>query len=376
MAADMAYAPGGLGPLQKSWLRSRKTFLPAGNANPALPGVADSAPRFSGLAVGSADLAGVMEALAAHRGWLTTAPGLWLTLRSGGQDALWMGSEIEPANQVELEIYYGDRSGEPAGLALWQNETLVRQLDLPAEGGRWRLTVPAIPDSFLYAVATQEDGDFAVTAPLYVRSGDEGEVLLNEVLVSPDRDHNGDGTVNSDDEFIELFNPGKAPMALAGLQLGDDRSESSAGVRFTFGASRTLDGHGYLVLWRDETRLNLNNDRDRVVLFGADGVEIDSVGWDSYPGQDRSISRVPDGKGWVLDTDPTPGRTNVGDEVTPPTSVQPSKDEEDAKEEARACTDNWAGDGTAGFSGDGEVAWAGCVGGISRPGCGAARPVQ
>ncbi len=100
IAADQIYAPGGLGPLQDAWLRARQTFLPAGNANPALPGIVDPAPRYSGLAVDSADLRGVMEAVAAHRGWLTTAPGLWLTLRSGGQDGVWMGSD-----------YPGGRSG-------------------------------------------------------------------------------------------------------------------------------------------------------------------------------------------------------------------------------------------------------------------------
>ena len=164
-----------------------------------------------------------MEAVAAHRGWLTTAPGLWLTLRSGGQDGVWMGASIQAANQVQLEIDYGDSSGAPAGLALWQNDTLLRQLDVPLSDGHWRLTVPAIADSFLYVVATQEDGDFAVTAPLYVEGGGEGEVLLNEVLVSPGRDHNGDGAVNSDDEYVGFYNSGKAPMALAGMQLGDER---------------------------------------------------------------------------------------------------------------------------------------------------------
>ncbi len=240
---------------------------------------------------------------------------------------------IQAADQVELEIDYGDSSGAPAGLALWQNDTLLRQLDVPPADGHWRLTVPAIGDSFLYVVATQEDGDFAVTAPLYVESGDEGEVLLNEVLVSPGHDHNGDGTVNSDDEYVELYNSGKAPLSLAGMQLGDERSESSSGARFSFGPGRTIDGRGYLVLWRGESRLNLNNDGDRVYLFDGDGAEIDTIGWDSYPGQDRSISRVPDGQGWVFDTDPTPGRANERGHSASPPLAPPGQDEKEEEPE-------------------------------------------
>ncbi len=79
-----------------------------------------------------------------------------------------MGSAVQPANELHLEIVFGDRSGEVAGLALWQDDKLVRQLDSPPVGGRWEVAVPALPGSFLYAVATELDGDLQSPLP---RSG-------------------------------------------------------------------------------------------------------------------------------------------------------------------------------------------------------------
>jgi hypothetical protein len=306
-AADDAFAPGGLTPLYKAWAAAQAPLLPAGNANPPLPGVVNPTPRYTGLAATEGTTAGVLAALAAHRGWLTSAPGLWLTLHS--EDGVWMGSFVAPANEIVLHIDYGDRSGEVAGLALWQDGSPVRQLDTPPVDGRWSLALPAVPGALLYAVATQLDGDFAVTAPLSVQPADGGSIQINEVVPAPAADYNGDGQESSDDEFIELYNAGDTPLALAGWQLGDD---AASGRRFTFGPGRSIGGHDWLALYRSESRLALDDDGDRVRLFNADGVEIDQIVWTDDLERGRSLSRVPDGGAWMEVEQATPGRANAG----------------------------------------------------------------
>ncbi|MDQ3249359.1 MAG: lamin tail domain-containing protein, partial [Chloroflexota bacterium] len=332
VAADNITVPGDLPALQKHWLSANVALLPAGNANPPLPSALDPAPRYTGLAVSALDEASLLQALTAHRGWLTSTPGLWLTVQAelAGGERYWMGSQLLPSNEMTLHIYYGDRSGGVAGLAIWQNNAPLYQLDAPPPDGRWSITLPAVPNSLVYVVATQIDGDFAVTAPLQVLSGDDATVVINEVLPAPATDHNGDGSVDGDDEFIELYNPGSQPFALGGWQLSDVNGDVPAGHRFTFGANRALNGGEHLLLWKAETRINLNVTQDYVRLLNPAGEEIDRINWGESPAHGASISRVPDGQKWRGATAVTPGQPNQraeGDEE------EESNDDDDDEEE-------------------------------------------
>jgi hypothetical protein len=199
----------------------------------------------------------------------------------------------------------------------------VRQLDLPPPNGRWQVTLPATPGSMIYAVATQLDGDFAVTAPLYVAPAAGGTVRINEVLPAPGADHNGDGEVNTEDEFIELYNSGTAPLLLADYSLGD-AGTATGGRRFTFGADRFIGAGEHLLLWRADTGLSLNDSADYLQLFDANGQQIDSIAWEdrSYG---PSLSRIPDGSDWQSRTPPTPGERNQ--EFPPPEpTAKPNND--------------------------------------------------
>ena len=332
VGADDAAAPGGLASLCRGWRAAGRSLLPAGNAPPVIDGFRRPAARYTGLAVRQADLAGVMEALAAHRGWLTSAPGLRLTLRV--RDGPWMGGAVQPANDLHLEIVFSDRSGEPAGLALWQDDKLVRQLDTPPAGGRWEVAVPALPGSFLYAVATELDGDFAVTAPIRVEHAAGGRVMLNEALPAPRSDLNGDGSANSDDEFVELYNAGDAPVGLDGWRLTDRSGDEAGGRQFVFGSDRYVPAHGYLTLWRGETRLSLNDDGDRIRLLTPAGEEADALQWERAPGDGRSLARLPDGGVWTSGAEASPGAYNrmPNGKTSPPKPPDPATDGTSTKE--------------------------------------------
>ncbi|HHW86095.1 MAG TPA: hypothetical protein GX400_07795, partial [Chloroflexi bacterium] len=315
LAATGSAPPADLTGWFAAWRANAAPAIPAGNSNPDLPGAPQLAPRYTGLAVVSADATGIQEALHARRGWVATAPGFWITMQAelGDGQRAWMGQWLAPANQVTLHIHYGDRSGELAGLALWQDGRLLRQLDIPPADGRWTVTIPAVPGAILAAVATQFDGDFAVTAPLFVRqaSSDAPEVLLlNEVLPAPRNDYNGDGAVDSDDEYVELYNPGRLPIPLAGWTLldGDDAATAH---HMTFGAGRFLGGGERLLLLHKANRLTLRNDSGVVRLLAPDGAEFDRITWDASLAHGRSVARIPDGGAWVWGADATPGAVNT-----------------------------------------------------------------
>ena len=315
LAATGAAPPSDLADWFAAWRTNASPAIPAGDSNPDLPGLPQVTPRYTGLAVVSADATGVQEALRARRGWVTTAPGLWLTLQAEGGDRqrTWMGQWLSPANQVTLHIHYGDRSGEFAGLALWQDGRLLRHLDIPPADGRWTVTIPAVPGAILTAVATQFDGDFAVTAPFFVArelSNEPAALLLNEVLPAPRNDYNDDGAVDSDDEYIELYNPGRLPIPLTGWTLLDSEDASTA-HHMTFGNGRFLGGGELLLLLHKTNRLTLRNDGGVVRLLTPEGVEFDRITWDANLVHGRSVARIPDGGAWVWGADATPGAANT-----------------------------------------------------------------
>lgn len=329
--ADDINVPDRLNRVFSDWAAAALPLLPAGNSNPTLPGMMNPAPRYTGLAVSSLNVGDVHAAIAARRGWVTSQPGLWLTLGATLETGewRWMGQHAPAANVMTVHIYYGDLEGQPAGLALWQDGRPIQQLDLPPSDGRWTVTIPAMPGSFIYAVATQFDGDFAVTAPIRILPAADGSVVINEVLPAPQQDLNGDGEVDSNDEFIELYNPGTQPISLAGWQLSDDRGDASPGSRFTFGADRYIGGGEWLLLWRGETRVSLNDDGDYVRLLDANGTEVDVVRWTQSSDAGRSFSRLPDGETWHADTPPSPGASNRKDGSTGGGSDDRSDDKSD-----------------------------------------------
>jgi hypothetical protein len=164
----------------KRWELLRAPLLPAGNAEPDQPGAVAVNPRYTGLAVRGQDVSGLMDALVAGRGWLTSDANAWLTLQAETEGGLyWMGSWLpDGSRQVTLHVVYGDADGEAASLAIWQDGVRLQERILPPSDGRWDVTVSPAPGALLAAVALQTDGDYAVTAPVQ--------------LLQPGAEENGD----------------------------------------------------------------------------------------------------------------------------------------------------------------------------------------
>ncbi len=136
------------------------------------------------------------------------------------------------------------------------------------------------------------------------------DIKINEFLPNPE------GT--DDNEFIELYNSGQKKKDLSGLFLDDQEGGSKP---FTFPENLSLEPNQYLVLFKQETGLSLNNSADSVRLMLPDGKIIQQVRYETSK-NGLSFSKIgSDQWDW---TPPSPGHENQ----------KPLRDNESKKEQA------------------------------------------
>jgi hypothetical protein len=267
------------------------------------------APHRTGIVAPALTRNDLMAALRARCTFATEDSNLALTLRSGES---WMGSTISPTAPIAFNVDFHDPDGEAITLEFFDRSILVAATSVSGViSHTWTVTVPGAAGHFYFVRATQTDGDRAYTTPLWTEGTAAPEpIALNEVLPEPRyEDWNGDGVVDSDDEWIELYNPGERAVGLGGWQLDDVRDGGSSPFVIPFGT--VIQPKGFLVFFKRETGIALNNDGDWVRLLYPDGSEADVFHYTSSPGDDRSWSRVVDGiGGWTQFFDITPGEPN------------------------------------------------------------------
>ncbi len=142
-------------------------------------------------------------------------------------------------------------------------------------------------------------------------------VVLNEIFANP----NG-GVAPKDREYIELYNNGNAPVDVLGWQISEIAgvteifypivaSGAVAGQVMPYGgASTIIPAGGFLVLEFGGSAQHLNNSGDTVKLYDNVATLLDSH---TYPGvaAGKAVVRFPDGIGFWVDPEPTPGTTNL-----------------------------------------------------------------
>lgn len=151
-------------------------------------------------------------------------------------------------------------------------------------------------------------------------SGDD-LVRLNEVLPAPKAvDWDGDGAATYQDEWIELVNAGPTTVNLAGWKLTDNPPpeapalQGATGSVYTFPGGATLAPGQWLVVYRRQSGLALNPDKEEVRLLFPDDSEADVFFYDSFPGYDQAWCRLPDAVGeWRRDCVESPGAANQGE---------------------------------------------------------------
>ena len=132
-------------------------------------------------------------------------------------------------------------------------------------------------------------------------------VAINELLPNP-------VGPDAEGEFIELYNYGDYAADITGWILKD-----AIGATKTYTITGMIDAGEFLVFWRNETGIVLNNDGDKIYLNDSTGTNVDSFNYTSST-DGKPWARIPDGTGeWEEAEDPTPGASNSATSELPKT---------------------------------------------------------
>ena len=180
----------------------------------------------------------------------------------------------------------------------------------PGAGGTATPTPTTTATATITATPTPTTTGGATPTPL------PGGIGLNEYLPDPASDWDGNGVINAEDEYIELFNASSSAADLSGWQLDDIAGGGSQ--PYTFPAGTTIDGEGFLVVFRSQTGLALNNDGDQLRLLASDGSLVEETEYD-ISDDDLAYSKTVDGGDlWTDAYPPSPGMPNLpGTNATP-----------------------------------------------------------
>ena len=123
-------------------------------------------------------------------------------------------------------------------------------------------------------------------------------VIINEILASPEGP-------DAENEWIEIFNQNNFEVELSGWKITDTIGTTKI---YTFPKGTKISANGFLVLFRPETKITLNNSGDGLKLSQPDGKVIDeAVFGKAALGKSYNYFNT----GWVWSDVPTPGSQNI-----------------------------------------------------------------
>jgi len=123
-------------------------------------------------------------------------------------------------------------------------------------------------------------------------------IFINEILPSPQGP-------DEKEEWIEIYNQNDFEVDLSGWQITDTAGKTTT---YAFSEGMKISPRGFLVLWRPETKITLNNDGDELKLIQPNGNVADNVSYAKAP-QGQSYSRI--NSSWVWSTTLTPNSANI-----------------------------------------------------------------
>jgi hypothetical protein len=124
--------------------------------------------------------------------------------------------------------------------------------------------------------------------------------------------------VDKQDQWVEVWNSETRAVDISGwsIDAGADRSTA-----YRFPANTVLPAGGFLVLFRQQSGLSLDDGGGTVRLLGPTGALLDSVAYVQLS-PDASYSRDTAGT-WHVGWPPSPGQPNAAAKVAAPRRVMP-----------------------------------------------------
>ena len=123
-------------------------------------------------------------------------------------------------------------------------------------------------------------------------------VFINEFLPSPEGP-------DDQNEWIEIFNQNDFEINLFNWKLKD---ASGKVTTYIFSEETTAKSKGFLVFYRPVTKIILNNEGDKLILFWPDGKITDEVSYENSP-RGQSLNR--NNLDWYWSENLTPGSVNI-----------------------------------------------------------------
>lgn len=123
------------------------------------------------------------------------------------------------------------------------------------------------------------------------------QIKISEILPNP---------VGSDDgEWIEIYNQGSNTVDLSDFKLQDN----SAG-QYIIGQGLLLAGNSYLVLYKNQTKISLNNTGgDSVKIYSPDNNILGNIIYEASAPEGKSFALINGSFAWS--PSPTPGQANI-----------------------------------------------------------------
>ncbi|HNU04654.1 MAG TPA: lamin tail domain-containing protein, partial [Anaerolineae bacterium] len=179
-------------------------------------------------------------------------------------------------------------------------------------GDQWTLIYPPSPG------ASNQPAPTPTPTPTATPGTYPDGVSLNEYMPDPASDWNGDGVADQNDEYIELYNANDFAVDLSGWRL-DDVDDGGA-RRFLFGpdgsppytlpSGAIIPARGFLLVFRSQSGIALNNDGDWVRLLRPDGVVVEETEYSSSRDDEAYSKTVDGGSEWTRSYPPSPGASN------------------------------------------------------------------
>lgn len=171
--------------------------------------------------------------------------------------------------------------------------------------GLWQWTTAASPDARNVVSGTSGSSNTlsnnsAVLPAATTAKQSYPALAISELLPNPKSPQ-----TDAEDEFIEIYNPNKASVNLAGYTLVTGSQDNH---RYTIKDGSIAPG-AYKVFYSSITRLTLSNSEGRAKILGPNGSQIDAT---------ADYSKAPEGQTWIYSggkwqwtTAPTPGKANI-----------------------------------------------------------------